>query len=371
MTKLKIIMLGVGLEQNGGIAAFEKLLMKYAPSDIEIQHITSHEEGSIAHKLTVFGQALGKFLWRIVFQKTDIVYLQISERANLFRKSIFALIAFLFRKPVLLHAHGAEFHITYSRLPQWAKQLLSNIFRRCSGLIVLSNTWKDYYVLNLGLNPQQVFVLPNPTELPVQIPQRLNSHKVTLLFCGRVGQRKGTFDLIRAFANLPDEQKNCTELFIAGDGEIEQGCRLVENLNLTEHITFLGWVNSAQRDELLAKADVFILPSYNEGLPLAILEAMSWGLPVISTPVGGIPELVIPGQNGLLVNPGHIEELSAAMQLLIENGSLRRSLGVVARKIVEPFDVRSYCCRLANIFHSFTKNGEHQKIDITSNQAID
>lgn len=354
MTTLKIIMLGVGLEQNGGIAAFENLIMKYAPSDIEIQHITSHEEGSSIHKLKVFGQAFVKFLWRLASQRTDIVYLQVSERANLLRKSIFALIAFLFRKPVLLHAHGAEFHITYSRLPQWAKQLLSNIFRRCSGLIVLSNTWKDYYVLNLGLNPQQVFVLPNPTELPVQIPQRLNSHKVTLLFCGRVGQRKGTFDLIRAFANLSDEQKNCTELIIAGDGEIEQGRKLAENLNLGEYITFLGWVNSEQRDELLAKADVFILPSYNEGLPLAILEAMGWGLPVISTPVGGIPELVVPNQNGLLVNPGDIEQLSAAIQMLIENESLRRSLGVVARKTVEPFDVKNYTTQLANIYYSIS-----------------
>jgi glycosyltransferase involved in cell wall biosynthesis len=354
MTKLKIIMLGVGLEQNGGIAAFENLVMKYAPTDIEIQHITSHEEGSSTHKLRVFGQALGKFLWRLVSQKTDIVYLQISERANLFRKSIFALIAFIFQKPVLLHAHGAEFHVTYSRIPKWAQQLLSKIFRRCSGLIVLSKTWKDYYVLNLGLNPQQVFVLPNPTELPRQIPQRLNSNNVTLLFCGRVGQRKGTFDLIRAFANLPDEQKNSTKLIIAGDGDIEQGRKLVENLNLTEHITFLGWINSDQRDKLLAKADVFILPSYNEGLPLAILEAMSWGLPVISTPVGGIPELVVPEQNGLLVNPGDIEQLSEAMQLLIENGTLRRALGSVARKTVEPFDVGSYCSRLAHIYYSIS-----------------
>lgn len=371
MTKLKIIMLGVGLEQNGGIATFENLIIKYAPSDIEIQHITSHEEGSATHKIKIFVQALGKFLWRLLFQRTDVVYLLISERANLLRKSIFALIAFVFRKPVLLHAHGAEFHVTYSRIPKWAQQSLSKIFRRCSGLIVLSKTWKDYYVLNLGLNPQQVFVLPNPTELPGKIPQRLNSNNVTLLFCGRVGQRKGTFDLIRAFANLPDEQKNCTELIIAGDGDIEQGRKLVKNLNLAKYITFLGWVNSEQRDKLLAKADVFILPSYNEGLPLAILEAMGWGLPVISTPVGGIPELVVPDHNGLLVKPGDIEQLSEAMQLLIKNESLRFYLGSVARKNVESFDVKIYSRRLADIYHSISKNSEYEQIVFTSEKAIE
>ncbi len=364
MVILKILMVGSSLEQNGGIATFEKLILKHASTDIEIRHITSHDEGSIVHRLIIFGQALINLLGRLLFQKTDIVYLQISEGGNLLRKSIITLIAFLFRKPVLMHAHGAEFHLTYSRLPEWAKQLLSGIFCRCSGLIVLSNTWKDYYVLNLGLNPQQVFVLPNPVELPAEIPQRLNINRVTLLFCGRVGERKGTFDLINAFANLSAEQKNCAQLIIAGDGDIEQGRKLVENLNLTEYITFVGWVNSEQRDKLLAKADVFLLPSYNEGLPMAILEAMSWGLPVISTPVGGIPELITSNENGLLVEPGDIQQLSVAMQSLIINEELRLILGRTARERVMPLDIKIYLNSLLDIYRSVLKNETQLKHEI-------
>lgn len=348
-------MVGSSLDQNGGIASVEKLLVKHAPTEIEIQHITSFDDGSIIYKLILFTTALGKLLWGLVSQKTDIVYLHFSERGSLLRKSILAVIAFLFRKPVVMHAHGAEFHLNYSQLPQWVQQLVSQIFRRCYGLIVLSNSWKDFYVQNLGLNPQQVFVLPNPTELPLEIPQRQNVNKVTLLFCGRVGQRKGTFDLIKAFANLPAEEKNCAKLMIAGDGDIEQGRNLVESLNIAEHITFLGWVNSEQRDKLLARADVFILPSYNEGLPMAILEAMSWGLPVITTPVGGIPELVIPNENGLLVTPGDIQQLSAAMQSLIINEQLRLTLGRTARKSVIPFDVKNYLNSLVDVYRSVLK----------------
>lgn len=353
---IKIAMLGPSLNQNGGIATFEKLILKYAPKNLHIQHITSHDEGSIIHRIIIFGQALIKFVWRLLFQKLDIVYLQLSERGNLLRKAIIALIAFAFRKPVLMHAHGAEFHITYAGLPQWAKQCFSSILRHCSGLIVLSNTWKDYYVKNLNLNPERVFVLPNPTELPADIPQRSNVSKVTLLFCGRVGQRKGTFDLIRAFANLPSEQKNCAELIIAGDGDIEQGQSLVTSLNLTEHITFLGWVNSERRNQLLKEADILILPSYNEGLPMAILEAMSWGLPIISTPVGGIPELVIPNENGLLVEPGDIQQLSIAIQSLITNEELRLAMGRKARERVIPLDIKSYVNSLSDVYRSVLKN---------------
>ncbi|BBD58440.1 group 1 glycosyl transferase [Nostoc sp. HK-01] len=350
MSKRKIVMIGASLEQNGGIATVEKLILKYIPNDVSIEHITSHDEGSIVHRLIVFTKSLVNLLWRLIFQQLDIVYIHLSDGGSLLRKAIICLLVMPFRKPVLIHAHGAEFHVTYSVLPVWAKKWLNAILRWCKGFIVLSNTWKDFYMINLGLDSEKVFVLPNPTELPMQIPQRLNVKKVTLIFCGRVGQRKGTFDLIRAFAKLPETIKTSSKLLLAGDGELEQGQNLVDSLNLTEHINFLGWVNSEKRNELLSSADVFILPSYNEGLPMAILEAMAWGLPVISTPVGGIAELVISDKNGFLVAPGDIEQLSQAMRSLIENEDLRRAMGELARETVIPFDVREYCSQLSHIF---------------------
>jgi glycosyltransferase involved in cell wall biosynthesis len=352
MSQLKIVMLGASLEQNGGIATVEKLILKHASPDLEIQHVTSHDEGSIIHRITVFGRALGALLWRLLRQKPALVYIHLSDGGSLLRKAILTLFAFVFRKPVLMHAHGAEFQKTFFRLPKWGRQLLSGIFRQCDGFIVLSKTWKDFYTLNLGLKAEKVIVLPNPTELPAEVPHRTNSPQVRLVFFGRIGERKGAFDLIRAFANLPAQLKNRSQLILAGDGELEQGRKLVESLNLTDTVTFRGWIDTQQRDALLAKGDVFVLPSYNEGLPMALLEAMGWGLPAITTPVGGIPELVISNQNGLLVNPGDIQQLSEAMQSLIENETLRLSLGNAARQTVACFDVKTYCCRLAGIYRS-------------------
>ncbi len=351
---IKIMMIGASLEQNGGIATVEKLILKHANDNFEIRHITSHDEGDIKHRLMVFNQALIKLFWKLITQKVDIIYIHLSDGGSLVRKSIITLIGFIFNKPVFIHTHGAEFHVTYSRLPKLAKQFLSSLFCRCNGFIVLSTIWQDFYINNLGLNPERVFVLPNPTELPVTIPQRCNKEKVTLLFCGRVGERKGAFDLIKAFANLPAATRNSSELILAGDGDIEQGKELVKSFNLVDKIKFLGWVDSKQRDSLLNQADVFILPSYNEGLPMAILEAMAWGLPIISTPVGGIPELVITHKNGFLVTPGHIEQLSQVIQSLTENQELRLSLGKDARETVIPFDVNNYCPQLLNIFTKYS-----------------
>ncbi len=350
MNQANIVMLGASLKQNGGIATVENLILKNASSQVQIQHITSHDEGSPIHRIKIFYQALAIFLLKLLSKKTDIVHIHLSDGGSVLRKAVLVLIALIFRKPVLMHAHGAEFDIKYSKFPKLVQQIMNGIFRRCEGFIVLSKTWKEYYIKNLGLNEQQVIILPNPTELPIGTPIRTNVNKVKLAFFGRVGDRKGTFDLIKAFAKLPKNAQEKSELIIAGDGDIQQGKNLVKSLNLSEKVTFLGWIDAESRDALLATVDVFVLPSYNEALPMALLEAMGWGLPAIVTPVGGIPELIIANQNGLLVNPGNIQELSESMQLLIENENLRIEIGGQARKTVAPLDVKIYCDRLNDIY---------------------
>lgn len=352
MNQLKILMLGESLCKQGGIVSVEKLILSQAPSEVQIQHISTLEEGSRVHKIVVFGRALWELLWRLLRSEADLLHIHLSERGSTFRKATLTLIALVFRKPVVMHAHGSEFPAFFSKLPQWIKQGLIWIFCRCTLFIVLSESWKNFYIDSLGLEAGQVLVLPNPVKLPPQVPHRKGSSKVNFVFFGRIGQRKGVFDLIRAFATLPPEQKTNSGLTLAGDGDVEQARSLVESLDLINHVTVLDWLGPDQRDALLAKADVFVLPSYNEGLPMALLEAMAWGLPVITTPVGGIPELVTQAQNGLLVNPGDIQQLSEAIQSLIENETLRLSLGNAARVSVLSFDIKKYCCSLVSSYRS-------------------
>ncbi|MEO0840521.1 MAG: glycosyltransferase family 4 protein [Cyanobacteria bacterium J06643_5] len=363
MNKLNILMLGASLKQNGGIATVEKLMLKHANGYVNFQHITSHDEGSILHRVKVFFKAFALLLWNLITTKADIVHVHISDGGSLVRKAIIAMVAFLFNKPVLMHAHGAEFHVTYSKLPKWGQLFFSKIFRCCDDFIVLSKTWEEYYINNLGLSKNQVIVLPNPTELPVQIPNRTDTSSIKLGFFGRVGSRKGTFDLIKAFAQIPTASKGKAELIIAGDGDIEEARSLARSLDLEDRIKFLGWIDSQTRDNLLANIDVFVLPSYNEGLPMALLEAMGWGLPVIVTPVGGIPELITSTENGLLINPGDVQKLSEAMHKLITNQSLRLSLGNAARETVAPFDIKAYSFQLYEIYNSVIESKSKNSLE--------
>lgn len=351
MTKqLKAIVLGPSLLQQGGMATVQNLIVNHAPAEIKIEHISTHEDASLARRILVFGQAVVLLLWKLLKKDIDLAHIHLAERGSVLRKAILTLIAVVFGKPVLLHAHGSEFRPFYEGLPEWAQQLVARIFRQCSYFIVLSESWQEFYRSSLNLRPERVVVLPNAIEIPPAVPQRQGSDIVKFLFLGRMGDRKGTFDLIRAFAQLSPEQRKRAHLTLAGDGEVERARSLVESLDLKTQVTILDWVDAEKRNSLLATVDVFVLPSYNEGLPMALLEAMSWGLPAIATPVGGIPEVIIPSQNGLLVEPGNIEQLSAAMRALIDNETLRLSLGTAARTAVARFDIKNYCSSLARLY---------------------
>ena len=353
MNRLKVVMLGDSLDHQGGIVTVEKLILKYISPEVEIQQIGTYTNKSAIDKLLIFASSLPILCWRLLASKTDLIHIHISDGGSILREGvILTSICLLFQIPILLHAHGPEFHLTYQSLPVVIQKYLNWIFSKCAGTIVLSKSWQNFYILNLDLQPDRVFVLPNPVELPSQMPNRIDRQQLIMLFFGRIGRRKGCFDLIHAFAKLPTEQQKCSKLILAGDGEIIAGSNLAESLNLADRVEFLGWIDADRRNELLATADIFILPSYNEALPMALLEAMAWGLPVVTTPVGGIPEVVISAKNGLLVAPGDIQQLSLAMQSLIGNRDLRLQLGNAARASVTSLDVTSYCASLSSIYHS-------------------
>jgi glycosyltransferase involved in cell wall biosynthesis len=354
---IRVVMLGDSLSQSGGIATLQNLMLEHSPANIRIQHIASHDEGSGMFRIIVFIKAVAALTWTLLREPIDLVHVHISDGGSIVRKAMIALIAFLFRKPVVMHANGSVFHLNYTKLPAFGQQLLRQILQRCAVFIPVTSYWKDYYMPTLRLPEHRVLVLPNPAELPDRLPDRRHAHPVKFVFCGRLGKRKGAFDCIQAFANLPPALRQRAELLMAGDGEIAQATQLAERLKVSEQVRMLGWISREQCDRLLEQADVFVLPTNNEGLPLALIEAMCYGLPVLTTPSSGIPDIVTSGKNGLLVTPGNVRQLSEAMQLLIENETFRLSLGKAARETAESLDIKSFWVRLADIYTSVLATG--------------
>lgn len=351
---MNILMLGPSLDERGGIGEVETLIINTVPDEFEIQHICTWDgepsQSSKLHMLQVFGRSLIDMGWKLWHDRIDRVHIHMSERGSVARTCILSLMAFAARKPTIVHTHGSEFHLFYEKLPQPLQRSLNWILQHCSYMIVLSESWKDFYIKKCGLNPEQTVVLLNPVDIPERLEKSESSEPLKFLFMGKITQRKGIFELLHAFAKLPPATRKKAELIVAGTGEMERCYRLVETLNIQERVKFLGWVTGEQRTQQLATADMFVLPSYNEGLPMALLEAMGWGLAPITTPVGGIPELLRDLQTGLMVEPGDIQQLSVAMQALIEDESLRGSLGRAARNRVAPLDINNYINTLGELY---------------------
>ncbi|MDW8289274.1 MAG: glycosyltransferase family 4 protein [Armatimonadota bacterium] len=346
------IMLGPAIESRGGISAVERMIVAHCQQPVHLRHVPTVCDGSKWHKLGTFLLALPRFVFLLLAWRPHLVHAHFSSRASTWRKLLLAAIARSLGKPCILHAHGSEFRDFFSSQPPWRQRLIASGLRRSTCLITLSQSWKQYYQRISGLPDEQVIVLPNPVRLPSRVPDRRNRRGVTLLFLGRMGERKGPLRIVEAFRMLSPEASEKTHVVLAGDGEVERVRQEVCRLGLQQHISVMDWVDTRQRETLLADADIYVLPSLNEGLPMSILEAMSWGLPVISSPVGGIPEFVQDGFNGLLVPPTDIPALAQAMQRLIEDEELRLQMGANARASVEHLDIQNYWKQLLEVYRS-------------------
>jgi glycosyltransferase involved in cell wall biosynthesis len=285
--------------------------------------------------LTKFNAALAGWFRYAVFLfggRVALLHAHMASRASFWRKLFFILPSFVFRVPVIVHLHGAEFQQFYGKesLPV-VRRLIRFIFENASRVIVLSDGWREW--ARMVFPNAKVVAVYNPVVLPASTPFS-GREPLTLLFLGRIGERKGAFDLIDAVAQIKGRFPGI-RLLMGGDGEVEVARKRADDLGVSSNVELIGWVSGADKQALLESATVYVLPSYNEGLPMSVLEAMAAGLPVVSTPVGGIPEALHDGVEGFLVQPGNTSALAERLERLLDDASLRQRMGDAARQKVE------------------------------------
>lgn len=291
--------------------------------------ISTHDDRSQFLKYFTFLKGFLKYIFLLTFKKVALVHAHAATRGSFWRKNFLASIARLRGVPVILHQHGAETKDFYDNCTDFQKKWMTSYFTKADKVVVLSNSWFEF--VSEIAPKSHIEVLYNYVTLPKQVATSANDGIPKILFLGILGKRKGVYDLIKVAENLKASNKKF-EFWVGGNGEVDKVQALVDEKNLGDCFKLLGWVS---KEDYLAKADIYILPSYNEGLPMSLLEAMSWQLPVISTTVGGIPELIRDGVDGFVVEPGNITEIEAALTKLIDSEELRHSQGVNARQRVE------------------------------------
>jgi len=293
-----------------------------------------------------------KWTYLMITSKNAIIHFNLAVDRNAVLRDIpLILIARVLRKRMVYHLHGGEFSLD-NKMPVWMKNILKFVFSAKNPKIVLSQLDKEYF--KAQFNCDQVFVLANCINLDEasQFNRDITKYEMpVLLFMGRISLNKGIEYIFLALESLQKQHQNF-KFILAGKGpDMAVYVKKFTEL-LGTNFTYAGVVSGVQKTELLKNCNVFLLPSFFEGLPIALLESMSFGLVPITTNVGSIGNLVENNSNGILVNKYSSAEIVTAIQRISANKEYNQKLSTNARQyIFNNYDPTKYIAQLNEIYN--------------------
>ena len=316
-----------------------------------VERIALRGAGSLPASALVYASALARIARALLGRRARLVHVNMTQRGSTWRALPVVAMARLARTPVVLHLHSSEYRRFVGGLPRPARSAVRWLFRSADRVIVLGDSWAEYVRTTLGADEARLTVLHNAVPGPAAPPvEHEPAAAPRLLFLGRLGERKGVRELLAALAR-PEVARLPWQATLAGDGEVERYRHEAARLGLADRVTFTGWIAPDAVARELDAADLLVLPSYAEGLPLAILEALAHGLAVIATPVGATAEVIRDGESGLLVPPGDVLALAAALRRVIADPQFRARLGAAGREAWErDYDLTVYASRMRDIY---------------------
>lgn len=319
------------INHRGGIGAVLEVYSKYFEN---FKFLPSYKVSSSFFKIFFFCGSILKFVKILICDRhIKIIHIHGASRGSFVRKFIcFVIAKCIFRKKIIYHIHGGEYHQFYSQSNTIIKKSIRMFINNSDCIVCLSEIWKSFFTSNF--NPIKIEIVPNIIDYPVEINLNKEYSIINFLFLGKIGNGKGIFDLLDVISKNKEKYRGKIRLVIGGNGEVERLNHIIKQQQVDEFVEFIGWVTNEKKINCLRNAGIYILPSYNEGLPISILEAMSYGQAIIATNVGGIPEIVIPGRNGVLIEPGNLIEIENAIDFFIHNPEKIKSYGKESKHIV-------------------------------------
>lgn len=347
---LKVLMIGNHPSNKGGMTSVINQIRNHnwRAENIELAFIPTFMPGNPIKKTVFFAVSYIKILLQLVVSKPDIVHMHMSYKGSFTRKYAVHKLCRLFKVKDIIHLHGSEFKKWYNGVDDKKKKQIRALLSETDRFIVLGEEWKK---IIQEIEPStNITIISNGIEIPKEIV-RWNEEFCKVLFLGVLIPRKGVADLINAIAIIRNRGIGNLKFVIAGTGEEEEKLkRQVADSGLEEIVSFAGWVSGENKEKLILESQVLVSPSYNEGLPISLLEAASHGMPIVATDVGDISMLVHDGENGCLLCPGDVEALANAM-IKVGNKETFEKMSEKSRKIAEEsFSIQSFYKKLAETY---------------------
>ena len=350
--KKKICMIIPSFSAKGGITSVASgYRNSQLEDDFDIKYIETYCDGNIFLKVLFALKAYIVYIGYLFFWHPSIIHIHSSFGGSFYRKVPFVILGKWFKIPIINHIHGADFNIFYLNAPTIKKRLINNIYNKCFKLIALSEEWKEN--LKKIVDENKIVVIENYSILNKDAIQerRYKKNNYNVLFLGFVCKRKGCYDIPsiveKVVREIPD-----AKFVLAGSGDIEQ-IKAITPVTIRNNITYPGWVRDNEKDKLLREADLFFLPSYNEGMPMAILDAMGYGLPIVSSTVGGITKIVHNGENGYVCKAGNVDDFARAIIKLLTDDKALKNFGQSSVTIIaNGYSLEEHINRIEKLYRS-------------------
>lgn len=342
--EIKVLMVGPDRSVHGGISGvvnnyYEAGLDK----KIDLCYIGTMVEGSKLRKLWQAVKAYLRFLVKL--HNYEIVHVNMASDSSYYRKSIFVRTAKAAKKKIVIHQHGGDFEGFYDReLSDKGREKVRKVLSMGDAFLVLAPPWKKFFGKLIG--EEKITVLPDAISIPPDTEKKHGVHKI--LFLGRICKAKGIGELLAVMPKLKEKYPD-VQLYLGGifeDKELEQ-----QAYALKDQVTCLSWVTGEKKERYLRECDIFVLPSYFEGQSIAILEAMANSCAVVASGTGGIPQMIIDGETGILIEPRSESSLQEGMEKVLSDDDFAARLGERAReKAAAEFSIENNMERLIHLY---------------------
>jgi len=344
-----VLIVGPTSKRKGGIASVIKMYEKH----IDAEYFASTNVQNTFLSFLLFPFRLLEIFRLLTFnKKIEIVHIHGSSDGSFYRKYIIYVICKLFNKKVIYHLHSGRFDQFFKKSNKLIKSRVNSLLNNTDCVIVLSEVWKSY--LNKEFKPKQIVVLGNMISEPtIKLidSEIIPKSTITFAYLGKIFQPKGVYDLLDCIFQNKDFFISKTNFVFAGSGDEDKTKKYLEK-DKHNLISFVGWLDEKEKNALLQSMDVLILPSYSEGMPVSILEAMSYKKAVITTPVGGVPEIIKDNFNGKIITPGNKNEIYDAIRYYIENPEDIKKHGAEGYKISQGYFPNAITNKLQVIYNS-------------------
>ena len=374
MFKKKILIVGTFPPNIGGISSYIQILLKSnlnkkfhfiefsinrptmgISKDVNNYNLIFHIGFiTLIKSFIITFKHIAEFFFILIIKKPKIVHIHTPDYIPFWENSIYILISKIFMKKIILHIHAHSFDTFYNNEHRLFKIFIRKTLINSDKIIVLSKKQKNFFLKLIPIS--KIHIIQNAinfNNFKYISSNKNKSNIIKIIFIGgEEAKRKGIYDVFKAINIVTRKiEQNICFIFI-GRCNIQKMTFICKKLKINNYVKFLGYVIETEKIKILKESHIFILPSYAEGLPIAILEAMASGLPIISTTVGSISEVIEEGINGFLIEPGDYIKLAEKIIFLLKNKSIRTNMGLKNKqKIINKFDINILCSQIEKIYN--------------------